>query len=91
MNALSGKFAGNEKSQEALIAKTKVLQKQYDAQKEKSKLYEQQMEKETAKLKELADAVKKAADESGKNSAEAVKAENAFNKQAETVSKLKVA
>lgn len=51
MNALSGKFAGNEKSQTALIEKTKVLQKQYDAQKAKSQLYQQQMEKETAKLK----------------------------------------
>lgn len=91
MNALSGKFAGNEKSQAALIEKTKVLQKQYDAQKAKSQLYQQQMEKETAKLKELADAVKKSADETGKTSAETIKAESAFNKQAETVSKLKVA
>ena len=91
MNALSGKFAGNEKSQTALIEKTKVLQKQYDAQKAKSQLYQQQMEKETAKLKELADAVKKSADETGKTSAETIKAESAFNKQAETVSKLKVA
>ena len=49
------------------------------------------MEKETAKLKELADAVKKSADETGKTSAETIKAESAFNKQAETVSKLKVA
>ena len=32
MNALSGKFAGNEKSQEALVAKTKVLQRNCKAE-----------------------------------------------------------
>ena len=91
MNALTAKFAGNEKSQQALIAKSEVMQKQYDAQKTKAELYEKELVKQTAKLKELASEVQNATEKTGKSSAETAKAENAFNKQAETVSKLKVA
>lgn len=91
MNALSGKFADNANSQEALIEKTKVLQKQCDTQKQKSELLQNQYEKEVKKLKDLAEAYQKAAKENGETSKEAAKAETAYNKQAETVSKLKVA
>lgn len=91
MNSLSGKFADNANSQEALIAKMKVLQKQYDTQKQKSELYQKQYEKETKKLEDLAEAYQKAAKENGETSKEAIKAEIAYDNQNKTVSKLKVA
>ncbi|MCI8582378.1 MAG: hypothetical protein HFH13_04505 [Dorea sp.] len=91
MKALTNKFSENANSQEALVAKTKVLQKQYEAQKQKSEILESQYKKEVTKLKELADAYQKAKTENGGASAEAAKAEIAYNKQAESVSRLKVA
>lgn len=90
MNALTGKFAENQDSQEALIAKGKVLGKQYEAQRQKSGILQAQYEKEVAKLRQLADAYQKMKKETGEASAETARAEAAYNKQTETVSKLKV-
>lgn len=90
MNALTAKFSENARGQEALIEKTKVLEKQYAAQKQKSSVLQEQYTKEVKKLKELSDALQQAKQENGENSQEAAKAEIAFNKQAEAVSKLKV-
>ena len=53
-------------------------------------LLQGQYDKQVQKLNELAQAYQKAKTENGEMSAEAAKAETAFNKQAETVSKLSV-
>lgn len=90
MKALSSEFEDNANSQDALIAKNKNLQKEFDLQKQKMSLLQNQYDKQVSKLNELAQAYQKAKTENGELSTEATKAENAFNKQAETVTKLKV-
>lgn len=91
MKALTSEFESNENSQEALIAKGKVLQKQLETQKSKAELLQSQYNKQIQIMKDLADAYQEAVQKSGENSKEAEKARKAFNNQADSVSKLKVA
>lgn len=91
MKALTSEFQDNENSQQSLIAKNKLLEKQLTAQQQKMSLLQTQYDKEVKKLKELGEAYQKISQEMGQNSTEAGKAEAALNKQAESVSKLKVA
>ena len=91
MKALSSEFEDKTaNSQDALIAKNKNLQKEFDLQRKKMDLLQDQYDKQVSKLNELAQAYQKAKTENGEMSSEATKAENAFNRQAETVSKLSV-
>lgn len=90
MKALSSEFEDNANSQDALISKNKNLQKELDLQRQKMNLLQGQYDKQVSKLNELAQAYQQAKTENGEMSAEATKAENAFNRQAETVSKLSV-
>lgn len=90
MKALSSEFEDNANSQDALIAKNRNLQKEFDLQRQKMDLLQDQYDKQVSKLNELAQAYQKAKTENGEMSSEATKAESAFNRQAETVSKLSV-
>lgn len=90
LKAVSSEFDKNGSSQEALIAKSKVMEKQLEAQRTKLSALQQQYDKESAKLKELAEAMQKAAQENGESSAEAAKAETAYRNQEQAVSKLTV-
>ena len=87
MKALSSEFDENANSQDALVAKNKNLQKELDLQRQKMGLLEDQYNKQVQKLEELRNAYQQTAAESGKTSKEAQKAESAFNKQADEVSK----
>ena len=82
LKATTSKFEENANSQEALVAKNKILNQQLDAQKQKFSIIEAQIDKENSKLNDLANALKKATNEFGENSVEVQKAQNAYNKQA---------
>lgn len=90
LKATTSKFEENANSQDALIAKNKILNQQLDVQKQKFSIIEAQIDKENSKLNDLANALKKATNEFGENSVEVQKAQNAYNKQAANVDKLKV-
>lgn len=90
LKATTSKFEENANSQDALVAKNKILNQQLDVQKQKFSIIEAQIEKENSKLNDLANALKKATNEFGENSVEVQKAQNAYNKQASNVDKLKV-
>ena len=91
MKTLTSEYKENENSQTALLAKSKLLQKQLEAQKSKMSLIEGQYDKQSAKLKELAAAYEKAKTESGETSKEAERAAQAYSRQENEVTKLKVA
>ena len=90
MKALDKQYAGTGDSQEALSAKMEVMQKQYDLQTQKSELLQSQYESEVEILRKLQKEMQKAAEENGENSEAAVRAEEAYYEQAETLSRLKV-
>ena len=52
LKAVSSQFDDNANSQEALIAKNKVLEKQYETQQQKLKLFQGQLEKQKSLLSE---------------------------------------
>ena len=89
MKALEKQYANAGESQEALSAKMEVMQKQYDLQNQKSELLQRQYEGEVEVMRQLQKEMQKAAEENGENSEAAVRAEQAFYAQAETLSKLK--
>lgn len=90
MKALSEEFRDNANSQQALVQKSQVMEKQLDSQRKKSDLLQAQYDKQKAKLKDLATALQQVRQENGENSKEAQQAENAYNKQADAVTKLSV-
>ncbi len=90
LKAVSTEFDDNANSQQALIAKNKVMNQQLDVQKQKFGLIQEQIEKETKKLDELKNALDKATKEFGENSAEVQKAQSEYKKQADNINKLKV-
>ena len=63
LKATTSKFEENANSQEALVAKNKILNQQLDAQKQKFSIIEAQIDKENSKLNDLANALKKATNE----------------------------
>lgn len=88
LKAVSAKFAENENSQEALIARNKVLQKQYDTQQQKLKIYQTQLDKQKKSLKEQEQEILKLTAEYGENSKEVLKAQNAYKSTETNISKL---
>ena len=91
MKVLESTFDGNIRSQEELSAKGELLSKQYVLQEAKLTELTVQYRKQDNELSNLADALEQARQEFGENSKEATRAENAYNRQVQTVSKLKVA
>jgi len=90
LKAVSTEFDDNASSQQALIAKNKVMNQQLDVQKQKFGLIQEQIEKETKKLDELKNILDKTTKEFGENSAEVQKAQLEYKKQADNINKLKV-
>lgn len=89
LKAVSSEFENNAKSQDALIAKNKILEKQYDTQKQKLNLYEEQLKKRTKLLNEQEQELSKLTQEYGENSKEVLKAQNAYRATESNISKLK--
>ncbi|MBQ2994406.1 MAG: hypothetical protein IJD56_02795, partial [Peptococcaceae bacterium] len=81
-------FAGMEDSEEAVTAKSKVLQQTIDAEKQKISLIGGEYDRAKNKLDGLADKLDAATREFGANSSEAAKAQNAYNKQVAVVKRL---
>lgn len=88
MLAVTASFTKNANSQEALAAKNTVLGKSMDMQKSKVDLLNKQIESQKGKLDALGAALDKATADYGENSEEALKAQNAYNRQAKTVNDL---
>lgn len=88
MQSVTAEFAKNADSEDALAAKNQVLEKSVDAAKQKLSLLDKQLASQKEKLVALGDALEKAEREFGANSAEAIKAQNAYNKQYRAVADL---
>ena len=88
LKAVTAQFARNAASEDALAAKNQVLAKSITATKDKIGVLDKQLERQTEKLKSLGDALEEAASAHGKDSQEALAAQNAYNKQAAAVAKL---
>lgn len=82
MKAVASSFDANDTSTAALTQKKNVLTKAIENQGQKLNAVSAQYDKQKQKLEVLADELKKATDEFGANSAEAIKAESAYKKQA---------
>lgn len=89
MKAVTSAFDKNDSSQNKLASQSAVLSKQIELQKNKISLLDQAYGKANSELERLAEEVQKATQTYGKNSDEAIKAQNAYMRQAESVSKLK--
>lgn len=90
MKSVTAEFDKNENSIEALSAKNTVLKKSIDTTRQSIELMEKQQEKYKERLTELGTALDKAIEEFGENSREAGKAQNAYNKQAKSISDLQI-
>lgn len=88
MKAVTAEFSDNEKSTEALTAKNAVLERSAAAATQKLGLLTGQADKQRKALKELEAALERAVAEYGEASDEAVKAQNAYNRQYQAVAKL---
>lgn len=89
LKAVSSQYSENEKGQEALIAKNKVLENQYTEQTRKIALYQDQLEKQTKALKEQEEQIKKLTNEFGENSVEVLKAKKNYSDTESNINKLK--
>lgn len=89
MKRLTSSFDGNDKSQEALIAQSELLGRQIETQKRKIDLLTSEYDKQNTELGRLAAKLQEAVAAYGANSKEADSALKAYQKQSETVSKLK--
>lgn len=88
MKTVTAEFDKNENSIEALSAKNAVLKKSIDATQQSISLMEKQQAKYQERLEELGKALDKAIAENGENSREAGRAQNAYNKQAKSITDL---
>lgn len=88
MKSVVTAFTGMEDSEEAVTAKTEVLQKSMEASAKKIELLEKQSERAKAKLSTLSDELETAKKEFGENSEQALKAQNAYNRQVTAANKL---
>lgn len=88
MKAVVSAYDAGDKSTEALTAKNEVLGRSMDTVRQKIEVLQGQYDKQKVKLTELGDALESATNEYGANSAEALAAQNAYNRQATQVSKL---
>ena len=89
MKAVTAAFSGNENSVEALTAKNGVLEKSISATEEELALLNKQYDSQKKVLEGLGDALEQAAEKYGENSKEALKAQNAYNRQYRTLNELK--
>lgn len=90
MKAVTSEYADNEKSTEALTAKNAVLEKSVAAATQKMGLLTDQASKQRKTLGDLEAALQKAVQEYGATSDEAIKAQNAYNRQYQSVAKLEM-
>lgn len=88
MSSVTAAFAKSENAEEALAAKNDVLSRSTAAAAQKLTLLDSQLGTQREKLQRLAAALEEAKTQFGANSAEAVKAQNAYNRQSTAVSKL---
>lgn len=88
MKSVVTAFTGMEESEEAVTAKTEVLQKSMEASAKKIELLEKQSDRAKAKLSTLSDELETAKKEFGENSEQALKAQNAYNRQVTAANKL---
>jgi len=88
LNAVTAQFVKNAKSEEALVAKNEVLAKSIAATKDKISVLDKQLERQTDKLRMLGDALDDVVKAHGRESQEALNAQNAYNTQAKAVAKL---
>lgn len=88
MKAVVSSFTGMEDSEEALTAQGKVLERSIQASADKISLLVGQSERAKAKLDELARELDDATRSFGNNSTEAIRAQNAYNKQVRVVNNL---
>lgn len=88
MKAVVSSFSGMEDSEESLSAQSKVLEKSMQANVDKFNLLKNQSERAKEKLEQLGIELENATKEFGENSAEAAKAQNAYNKQVKAINNL---
>ena len=88
MKSVVSAFTGMEKSEDAVSAKSNVLQNTIAATEQKISLLSSQVNKAKSKLNDLGAALDSARKEFGENSAEAIKAQNAYNRQVSAINKL---
>lgn len=89
MKAVTSSFTQNATAQEKLTAKSEVLAKQVDNQREKVSMLTSYWERARTKQYELSVELHKATVEFGSNSKEATAAEKAYNSAEQTTTKLK--
>lgn len=88
MKAVVSSFTGMEDSEESLTAQGKVLERSIQASADKISLLTGQSERAKAKLDQLARELDDATRSFGTNSTEAIRAQNAYNKQVRVVNNL---
>lgn len=88
MKAVVSSFAGMEDSEESLTAQGKVLERSIQASADKISLLTGQSERAKEKLDGLAKELDEATRSFGANSTEAIRAQNAYNKQVRVVNNL---
>lgn len=88
LKAVTAQFAKNADSEEALTAKNQVLAKSVAATKEKIGVLDKELERQAEKLRLLGNTLDEVTRAHGKESQEALKAQNAYNNQVKTVAKL---
>lgn len=91
MGELTSRFDENADSQEALIAKNKVLQSSIDDIRKKTQLIAEQINKYTDLLIQQQNEIKRLSDQYGENSSEVAKAENAYKNTQSTLNRLQSA
>lgn len=88
MKAVVSSFTGMEDSEESLTAQGKVLERSIQASADKISLLTGQSERAKVKLDQLAKELDDATRSFGTNSTEAIRAQNAYNKQVRVVNNL---
>lgn len=88
MKVVVSSFTGMEDSEESLTAQGKVLERSIQASADKISLLTGQSERAKAKLDQLARELDDATRSFGTNSTEAIRAQNAYNKQVRVVNNL---
>ena len=88
MRSVIQAFAGMEDSEEAVAARSDVLQRSIAAQGQKVQLLTSQYDRSRSRLQELESELERVTAEFGENSIEAARAQNAYNRQAQAVNNL---
>ena len=88
MRNVVSSFDGMEDAEQSAAARSDVLNRSIEATQQKITLLSGQYDKASARLNELGEALSRAQQEFGQNSAQAARAQNAYNNQVRTVSEL---